>query len=73
MLKRRLIAVLYLLDGWIVRSENFNIHQVIGNPIPHVERMVQWDVDELVVLDISRGNINYDIQRDDFMQDFLYL
>jgi cyclase len=66
MLKRRLVAILYLRDGWIVRSENFSIHQVIGNPVPHVERMVQWDVDELVVLDISRGEACYNIGRDDY-------
>ena len=37
----------------MVRSENFDRHQFIGNPIIHVERMVQWDVDELVVINIS--------------------
>ena len=66
MLKRRLIAVLYLREGWIVRSEKFSVHQVIGNPVPHVERMVQWDVDELIVLDISQGEASYNIGRDDY-------
>ena len=55
MLKRRFIPVLFLQNGWIVRSESFAIHQVIGSPFPHVERMMEWDVDELIVLDISRG------------------
>ena len=53
MLKRRLIPVLFLKDGWMVRSESFKIHQFIGNPILHVERMVQWEVDELIVINIS--------------------
>ncbi|MDA8942680.1 HisA/HisF-related TIM barrel protein [Alphaproteobacteria bacterium] len=55
MLRRRLIPVLFLKDGWMVRSEDFQTHQFIGNPIIHVERMVQWEVDELIVIDISNG------------------
>ena len=58
MLRRRLVPVLYLKDGWMVRSEKFHIHQYIGNPIVHVERMIQWDVDELIVLNISSSSIN---------------
>lgn len=49
----------------MVRSELFSIHQAIGHPIIHVERLVQWDVDELIVLDISLGEENYDFGRDD--------
>lgn len=63
MLKRRLIPVLYLKDGYIVRSELFKIHQVMGYPVPHVSRLNEWDVDELIVLDIGSGN--YEINRDD--------
>jgi imidazole glycerol-phosphate synthase subunit HisF len=53
MYKRRLIPVLFLKDGWMVRSQNFDFHQHIGDPIHHVRRMVQWDVDELIVIDID--------------------
>ncbi len=63
MLKRRLIPVLYLKDGYIVRSELFKIHQIMGYPVPHVSRLNEWDVDELIVLDIGTGR--YDINRDD--------
>ncbi len=66
MLKRRLIPVLYLQSGWMVRSELFKIHQAIGNPFLHVERMVQWDVDELVVIDIGTGDEKFDFARDDY-------
>lgn len=66
MLKRRLIPVLYLKDGWMVRSELFKIHQVIGHPVHHVERLVQWDVDELIVLDIGVGESTFEIPRDDY-------
>lgn len=37
----------------MVRSETFRTHQAIGNPVVHVERMTQWDVDELIVLNIG--------------------
>src|SRR5205814_10166265 len=64
MLKHRLIPVLLLQNGVLVRSELFKIHQVIGNPIHEVERFNQWSVDELIYLDISR-NDDYDLRRDD--------
>jgi cyclase len=64
MLKYRLIPVLLLKDGFLVRSELFSIHQIIGNPINEVQRFNEWNVDELVYLDISRGNI-YDQRRSD--------
>lgn len=65
MLKRRLIPVLFLQNGLMVRSEGFVEHQVIGHPVSHVERLVQWDVDELIILDISRTKDAYAIRRDD--------
>ncbi len=69
MLKRRLIPVLLLQHGWMVRSELFRTHQVIGNPVVHVERMVQWDVDELIVLDISAGAAtDFGHNRDDYRE-----
>lgn len=49
----------------MVRSELFSIHQVIGHPVSHVERLVQWDVDELIILDISPGEPSYDTRRQD--------
>lgn len=64
MLKKRLIPVLLLQNGQLVRSERFTIHQVIGNPIHEVERFNQWSVDELIYLDISRDD-HYDLRRDD--------
>lgn len=66
MYKRRLIAVLFLKDGWIVRSEEFAVHLYMGDPVAHVERMVQWDVDELVVLDIGAEESRFDHHRIDY-------
>lgn len=42
------------MDGALVRSERFHTHQIIGNPIHEVERFNEWNVDELIYLDISR-------------------
>lgn len=64
MLKKRLIPVVLLQDGLLVRSEDFKIHQVIGNPIHEVERYNHWNVDELIYLDITRGG-SYDLRRSD--------
>jgi cyclase len=64
-LKRRLIPVLFLREGIMVRSEGFARHQHFGHPVSLVERMNQWDVDELIVLDISPEGADFTIQRDD--------
>lgn len=53
MLKNRLIPVLFFRNGYLVRSEEFSIHQNLGNPIAQVERYNEWDVDELIYIDIS--------------------
>lgn len=63
-LKNRLIPVLLLQNGLLVRSELFKIHQVIGTPIYEVKRFNEWNVDELIYLDITRGD-DYDLRRDD--------
>ena len=64
MLKVRLIPVLLLQNGLLVRSELFKIHQVIGNPIHEVQRFNEWNVDELIYLDITQGAV-YDLRRED--------
>lgn len=64
MLKKRLIPVLLLQNGLLIRSELFKIHQVIGNPIYEVKRFNEWSVDELIYLDITREG-QYDLRRSD--------
>ena len=66
MYKRRLIPVLFFKDGWIVRSQKFLRHQYIGDPVHHVKRLMQWDVDELIVLDISKGKTDFTHDRSDY-------
>jgi cyclase len=53
MLKKRIIPCLFLKNGYLVRSEQFNVHQALGNAIHQVERFNQWEVDELIYIDIS--------------------
>lgn len=63
----RLIPVLLLKHGVIVRSQLFKVHQVIGNPMSTVLRMSNWNVDELILLDISKDDF-HDLRRDDLQQ-----
>lgn len=64
MLRHRLIPVLLLQNGLLVRSELFEIHQIIGNPLYEVQRFNEWNVDELIYLDMTREG-DYDQRRDD--------
>ncbi len=65
MLKTRLIPVLYIKNGLIVRSEDFSYHQNIGNVTSEAKRYNEWNVDELIYIDISREKY-YDLRRDDY-------
>ena len=53
MLKNRLIASLLIKDGLIVQSFEFNKYLPIGKPRFSIEFVAKWDVDEIVLLDIS--------------------
>ena len=53
MLKKRLIATLLIRDELIVQSIGFNKFLPIGHPKFPIEFVVKWDVDEIVLLDIS--------------------
>lgn len=64
MVRPRLIPCLLLKHGLLVRSQNFTIHQVIGNPVSTIMRYSNWNVDELILLDISREDY-HDLRRDD--------
>jgi cyclase len=56
MLKKRLIPCLFLKNGYLVRSEQFQTHQFLGNAIHQVQRFNEWEVDELIYIDISDDN-----------------
>jgi imidazoleglycerol phosphate synthase cyclase subunit len=63
-IRPRLIPCLLLKHGLLVRSQLFRVHQVIGNPISTIMRLSNWNVDELVLLDIGREDF-HDLRRDD--------
>ena len=64
MLKKRLIPILYLKNGLIVRSQGFVDFREFGNPINQLERLNDWVADELVYIDITRDGA-HDLKRDD--------
>ena len=64
MVKIRLIPIIYIKNGFIVRSENFSEFKIIGNVVNEVKRYNHWDIDELVCIDISREKY-FDSKRDD--------
>jgi imidazoleglycerol phosphate synthase cyclase subunit len=70
MVRPRLIPCLLLKNGLIVRSQAFSIHQMMGNPMSTVERFSHWNVDELVILNISTGE-HHDLRRDDLQKRYL--
>lgn len=58
MLKRRLIANLVIKDNLIVQSFGFNRYLPIGKPRFTLEFLARWDVDEIIISDISASKEN---------------
>ena len=54
---KRLIPILLIKEGLLVRSQLYRYHQAIGDPIPTIKRMSDWLADEIVLLNISKSNI----------------
>ena len=53
MLKARLIPVIIARGNLVVQSFDFNKYLPIGNVKTAIEFFVQWDVDEIIILDIT--------------------
>jgi len=53
MITKRLIACLILKDDLIVQSVGFNTYYPIGKPNFSIEFVARWDVDEIIILDIT--------------------
>ena len=60
----RLIPIVLIKNGLVVRSQDFKVHQSIGNPINTIRRFSNWGVDELIILDIGDEK-GQDLRRDD--------
>ena len=58
MLKKRLIASLLVRDGFIVQSFGFNKYLPLGKPKFALEFLVKWDVDEILLVDMSASSQN---------------
>ncbi len=56
MLKNRLIPVIVVKDKLIVQSFNFKRFLPIGKIKTAIEFFVNWDVDEIIILDIDASN-----------------
>ena len=56
MLRKRLIAVIFLKGGHIVRSQSFEEFQIIGDHMNQLQRFNEWNLDELVYIDITRSD-----------------
>ena len=59
-LKNRLIPILLYRDGLIVKSRQFKLFQTVGNPFDQVNRYNQWNLDELIYLNISKQKTAFD-------------
>ena len=60
----RIVPVLLLKDGNLVRSSHFTNHRVLGDPLHQVERFNSWLIDEIVMLNISSLNSSSCTRRD---------
>ena len=64
MKKKRVIPVLLHREGWLVQSKGFKEYKKLGNAQKAVQRLSEWDSDELIYLDISKDK-TYTTNRSD--------
>jgi len=62
--KKRVIPVLLHKEGWLVQSKGFKEYKKLGNAQKAVQRLSEWDSDELIYLDISKTE-SYTTNRSD--------
>ena len=59
MLKKRLVACLLVREGLLVQSIGFKRYLPVGRPRFPIEFIARWDVDEIVLLDMSATTENH--------------
>ncbi len=59
MLKKRLIGVITVLDGWAVQSFGYNKYLPIGRPDVIAKNLDNWGADEIFIQSIDRSINNY--------------
>lgn len=55
MLKKRIIPVVLFSGGWLVQTESFQSFRFLGTPFKTLERLNLWGADEIIFIDITRG------------------
>ena len=76
MVKVRLIPVMLLREGMLVKSYQFARFLPVGNPLNAVQFFNQWDVDEILFLDITPtklkklGRVDDNYQRFETLADY---
>jgi len=58
MLKKRLIGIVLVKDGWVVQSFGYRRYLPLGKPECFVENLDRWGADEIFVLNIDRSTDN---------------
>ena len=53
----RIIPVLYFKFGKLVKSFQFKNHHKIGSIITQTNRFKEWDIDEIVLIDITHQTV----------------
>lgn len=61
MLKKRLIGVITVRDGWAVQSFGYDRYLPLGRPEVLVENLDRWSADEILIQCIDRGAAGPDI------------
>ncbi len=64
-MKIRLIPILFFKNGNLIRSENFDLHQILGDSVTQVKRYNSWDVDEIIYINISKDK-NFELKNKSF-------
>lgn len=55
-IRKRLVATLLVADGWIVNAYGFERLLPVGRPKFVMEELERWEVDEICILNVSRGH-----------------
>ena len=68
-MKKRLIPIILIKNGWVVQSTGFKKYKNIGHPIPTIKRLSNFCSDEIIILDISKSEF-YENRREDMNYEF---
>jgi cyclase len=62
MLKKRLVGVITVKDGWAVQSFAYRRHLPLGRPEVLTQNLDRWGVDEIVLMCIDRHGLGPDLK-----------